>query len=145
MLCPFLTSPGEGRPQHYITVGCVTFACCPYLPACTGPGGVYLWLGGICLSSKGVSASGPVGVSASGPGGCLPLVLGGVCLCSKGCVCIPACSGADTTPCGQKSSHTLLKILPCPNFIAVGNKAISLLLYIYVSQLLLVELSTQAR
>ena len=21
MLCPFLTSPGEGRPQHYITMG----------------------------------------------------------------------------------------------------------------------------
>ena len=117
-----------------------------YLPACTGPGGIYLWSGGylplvkggvclwscrgVCLCSRGVSASGPWGVSASVP---------------RGCVCIPACNGADTTPCGQKFSHTLLKILPCPNFIAVGNKTVSLLLYIYVSQLLLVELSTQAR
>ena len=26
------------------------------------------------------------------------------------------------SPCGQNSWHTLLKILPCPNFVAGGNK-----------------------
>ena len=31
---------------------------------------------------------------------------------------------AAATNCGQNSWHTLLKILPCPNFVAGGNKGV---------------------
>ena len=57
--------------QDCIPVGCVPPACCPYLPACTAPGG-------------GVSAPGrclPLVLGGGGGlllGGCLPLVLGGM-------------------------------------------------------------------
>ena len=47
-------------------------------------------------------------------------------LCSGG---VPASGGGvsqhalrQTTPCGQNSWHTLLKILPCLNFVAGGNE-----------------------
>ena len=33
--------------------------------------------------------------------------------------CIPACNGAEKPE--QNSPHTLLKILPCPNFVVGGN------------------------
>ena len=45
--------------QKCIPVGCVLPACCPYVPSCTAPRGVYLVLGG---------EPGPRGVP--GPGGC---------------------------------------------------------------------------
>ena len=62
---------------------------------------------------RGVSA--PGGGGGSAPGGSAP---GGV--CSR--ECIPACTEADTLPpCGQNSWHTLVKILPWPNFVAAGN------------------------
>ena len=32
------------------------------------------------------------------------------------------CGPEDPPPCEQNSWHTLLKILPCPNFVAGGNK-----------------------
>ena len=48
----------------------------------SGPGGVHAQGGGVCLW-PGWSLS-------LVPGGCLPLV--------PGCVCIPACNGADTPP-----------------------------------------------
>ena len=33
----------------------------------------------------------------------------------------PGCGPGDLPPCEQNSWHTLLKILPCPNFVAGGN------------------------
>ena len=36
--------------------------------------------------------------------------------------CMPPCH-AHTPHCGQNSWHTLLKILPCPNFVAGGNNS----------------------
>ena len=65
------------------------------------------------------------------PGGCL--LWGGVCLLWRECLlpggCIPACTEANTLPpCGQNSWHTLVKILPWPNFVAAGNNAWSLLM-----------------
>ena len=98
--------------QDCIPVGCVPPTCCPYLPACIEPGGVYsrggvCSKGGTCLWSGGGFCFGGVicswGVPASGPGG------------------IPACNGAES-PCGQSSWHMLLKILPCPNFVAGGDE-----------------------
>ena len=97
----------------------------------SGPGGVptsglrgtaCLWLKEWCLplALGGIPASGPGGclplvigvVPASGPGwGCLPLVQDGW--------CIPACNVADPHLCGQNSWHTLLKIVPCPNFVKI--------------------------
>ena len=61
--------------QECIPAGCVPPACCPYLPACTGPGGctwsrgVYLVLGrGLgCTWSRGVYLVG--GGGEPGPGG----------------------------------------------------------------------------
>ena len=55
-------------------------------------------------------------------GGCT--CLGGVpaqeSTCLGGCTCQGGtCPG--TPPCGQNSWHTLLKILPCPNFVAGSN------------------------
>ena len=38
---------------------------------------------------------------------------------SEGGWCIPACNG-QTPPCEQNSWYTLLKIVPCPNFVAGG-------------------------
>ena len=58
--------------QECIPVGCILPDCCPYLPACTAPGGVPASGPGGCLL--------PGDVPASGLGG------GG---------CIPACNGAD--------------------------------------------------
>ena len=107
--------------QVCIPVGCIPPTCCPYLPACTAPGGCLLWgcllLGGVC--SVGVYFPGGVcfmGMSASR--GCLLLGWG---------VCIPVF-------CGQNFWHTFLKILPCPNFVVGGNNWLSHLLtkhYIY--------------
>ena len=61
--------------QVCIPVGCVTPACCPYLPACTAPWGCLL-PGDVC--SQGVSALGVVdlGRAVHCPGGS---ALGGVC------------------------------------------------------------------
>ena len=90
--------------QDCIPVGCVPPACCPYLPACTALGGG-VWSQRVCL----LLVRG--GVPASGPGGgCLPLVLG----------VYPSMQWGNP-PCGQNSWHTLLKILPCPNYVAGGN------------------------
>ena len=58
--------------QDCIPVGCVPLACCPYLPACTAPGGG---------SARG-------GVHASGPGGACLWSRGGACLWSRG-GCLP--------------------------------------------------------
>ena len=71
--------------QECIPVGCVPPTCCPYLPACTAPGGMYLvwgpggtWFRGVpgsrgCTWSLG-GVPGPGGVylvqgSVPGPGG----------------------------------------------------------------------------
>ena len=85
--------PNSLIKQECIPVGCTPLACCPYLPTCT---------------ARGVSAPGVRGV------------------CSRGCLFqmgIPVCNGADIPPphCEQNSWHTLLKILPCRNFVAGGN------------------------
>ena len=56
----------------------------------------------------------PGGSGPGGGAGRLPLVRKGV------RECIPACNGADP-PYGQNSWHTLLKILPCPNFVVGSN------------------------
>ena len=70
--------------QDCIPVGCVPPACCPYLPACTAPGGVLL--GGYLLLVQG-------GLLL---GGCLPLVLGKYLpLVLRGCT--PACN-EQTSP-----------------------------------------------
>ena len=95
--------------QECIPVGCVPAAHWPYAAVCFGGGGL------------------------PGPGG-LPDPAGGggwsrgVCLVQGGCLpdrggCIPACTEADTLPppCGQNSWHTLVKILPGPNFVAAGK------------------------
>ena len=68
--------------------------------------------GGGCLV-WGVSA--PRGVP--GPRGCL--LLGGA---WSGGVGIPACTEADTLP--PVDRHTLVKILPWPNFVAAGKNVI---------------------
>ena len=92
--------------QVCIPVGCVPPACWPYLPACTAKGvsalrGCLLW---------GVSA--PGGVSA--PAGCI---------CSGGCLLLVSQHALRQTPPPREQNtwHTLLKILPCPNFVAGGN------------------------
>ena len=51
-----LLEANQCNKQYCIPVGCVPPACCPYLPACTAPGG------GLRLG--GVPTSGPGGVSA---------------------------------------------------------------------------------
>ena len=51
--------------EDCIPIGCVPPACCPYLPACTAPGGAWSW-----------GVSGPEGVS--GPGGRCLLLEGGL-------------------------------------------------------------------
>ena len=94
--------------QVCIPVGCGPPACCPYLPACTVPGG-----------------------RGSAPGGCL---LQGVCswggVCSQGCLLLGGlllggvsqhAMQQTPSPREQNSWHTLLKILPCPNFFAGGK------------------------
>ena len=88
-----------------------------------GMGGCLVWgwgvpgLGG-CLLPGG-----------SAPRGCVYLVQGdgGVCSWGEGLlpwgvwvVGIPACTEAYTRP-APVDRHTLVKILPCPNFVAVGN------------------------
>ena len=87
-------APPDPLVQDCIPVGCVSPACCPYLPACTAQGGdACLWSGGPASApGGGCLVLGGGGVcsrrgSAWSRGGCLPLVLGGV--------CIPACNGAD--------------------------------------------------
>ena len=47
----------------------------------------------------------------------------GICLWSWGWECIPACNGGRPR-CEQNSSHTLLKILPCPHFVVGGKYAL---------------------
>ena len=103
---------------------------------CLLPGGVCFW-GGMSASRGCVCFPGVCLL----PGGCL---LPGEVSTSWGCLfpggCIPACTEADT-PHGQNSWHTLLKILPCPNFVA-GGKKIGLVewndLYdVYTAQLML--------
>ena len=100
---------------------CIQVGCVP--PACTASGewGV-CWGGGISRGS-GVSAPGGVfwGVGCAPGGGVL--FGGGVDgSASRTGGCIPACNGADAPHCEQNCWHKLLKILPCPNFVAGGNK-----------------------
>ena len=96
-----------GEEQDCIPEGCVTPACCPYLPACTALGGVPAR--GVCICPGGTC-----------PGGCT--CLGGV--PAQGCVYLPGGYLPIYSPlsCEQNSWHTVLKILPCPNFVAGGNK-----------------------
>ena len=61
--------------QECIPVGCVPPACCPYLPACTGPGGCTWSQGGCtwCTWSRGCTWSQGVylvWVGVPGPEGC---------------------------------------------------------------------------
>ena len=86
----------------YLPVGCTCLGCVPalgvYLPGgCTCPGG---WT---CLRS-------------------VPSRVG--CICPGGVTClgVPA---QVLPPCVQNSLHTLLKILPCPNFVVGGNNQFS--------------------
>ena len=83
---------------------------------CLVPGGGVSALRG--LAGPGGSAPGGV---CSGGGGCL--VRGGICsggVCSWGG--IQACTEADTPPTPHPvDRHTLVKILPWPNFVAAGN------------------------
>ena len=113
--------------------GCVPAARWPYAAVCF-PGGGRIWSRGGGVSARGGCSAwrGPGGAWSGGgcllPGvwyrGCL---IRGGCLvrgvCSQGGVCIPACTEADTLPppCGQNSWHTLVKILPWPNFVAAGK------------------------
>ena len=118
----------EHFKQECIPVGCVPAAHWPYA-AVYFPGGVCLVWGGLLLRG-----------GLPGPGGCLPGLggspwsAGGVCLAGPGGLLlpegsawlvrrwgIPPCTEADP-PHGQNSWHTLVKILPWPNFIAAGNK-----------------------
>ena len=86
-----------------------------YLPVgCTWKGGVSGWGGGYLLGD----------VPARGmylPGGTCP---------GRSCTCLGVPGGGvpvqggtcpGTPPCRQNSWHTLLKILPCPNFVAGGK------------------------
>ena len=113
--------------QECIPVGCVPPPCCPYLPACTAPGGVYLvWVG---VPGPGGTWSGVYMV----PGGCTwswgYLVRGAV-PGPRGMYLVP--SGVYLVPGGylprysppheQNSWHTLLKILPCPKLRFAGGK-----------------------
>ena len=78
--------------------------------------GGLLW--GVC--SRGSAPGGVCSGGVSAPGGGV-----GGCLLRGGGWCIPACTEADTlSPCGQNSWHTLVKILPWPNFVAAGNDPI---------------------
>ena len=98
--------------QDCIPVGCVPQACCPYLPACTVLGGrLPLVLGGACLWSWGVPASGPVGVE-------------GTCLWSQGGLPrgepasgvggVPASDpGVGGGDCGCVSQHAMRQTPPC--------------------------------
>ena len=99
--------------QECIPVGCVPAASRPYVGVCFQ--GVYLLRG---VPGLGGSAPrrvpGPGGFVYSRGGGCL--VRG---VCSRGG--IPACTEADTPP-TPVDRHTLVKILPWPNFVAAGNK-----------------------
>ena len=88
--------------QDCIPVECVPPACYPYLPACTA-------LGGCLVPGGGADAWFGEGVPVSGPGGC---------------VCIPACNGADPTPMWTES-QTRVKTKPCPNFVAGGKNIFS--------------------
>ena len=105
-----------------IPVCCVPPACCPYLPACTVPGGMpRLW-------SRGGSTPGGRG---SCSWGCLPLVLEGglllgrgACIWSEGGVVSQHAMGQTPFPVNRILETTLLKILPCPHFVAGGNKTL---------------------
>ena len=120
--------------QECIPVGCVPPACCPYLPACTAPGGgctcpgVYLPVGCTCLggvpTQGGVPAQEectcPEGVYL--PGGCtcpgeylprgvyLPRgwYLPGRCTC-QGCTRPGGCTCPGTPPCEQNGWPTDVK------------------------------------
>ena len=135
--------------KECILVGCVPAARRPYAWVCflggglPGPGGV----GGAVSAPGGVSVSGGVclvlrGCLLPGEGGCLP-ALGGCLPGPGGCLpglggCLPGLGGCvsqhalrqtpSPPPCGQNSWHTLLKILPWPNFVAAGNKELSVVL-----------------
>ena len=83
---PSMHWTGGGVPRGVCAQGCV----CPGVWVCVPRGVGVCAQGRVCLGvcvPRGVCpgdmfASGPTGVSASGPG----------------CVCIPACNGADTPP-----------------------------------------------
>ena len=86
--------------EDCIPVGCVPPACCPYLPACTVPR----------VSGRGGAVPGRGGAWSRG----------GV-WSRRGEVYPSMQWGRPPPPCGQNSWHTLLKILPCPNFVAGGK------------------------
>ena len=56
--------------QECIPVGCLPPACCPYLPACTAPGEVYLVLGGVPGLGRGVHMVPGAGCVCTWSGGC---------------------------------------------------------------------------
>ena len=113
--------------------------CCSLLP---GEGGS-AWSGGMSVPRGGCLLR---GVCSPGGGGVclvwggLPAWSGGVCLPGRGGlvpggVCLPGPGGGSGArgvypsmhwgrqpppPCGQNSWHTLVKILPWPNFVAAG-------------------------
>ena len=73
--------------------------------------------GGIC-SRGGVCSW---GVAARGGGVSAPGEISSQRVCSQGGVSQHALRQTPP-PCGQNSLHTLVKILPWPNFVAAGNK-----------------------
>ena len=102
--------------------------CCS-LP---GPGGVCLVRGGVC---SGGGLPGPGGGSAWSRGGGLPDPGGGSAPGRLGLLSGGSAPGEGgvypsmhwgrhppPSPCGQNSWHTLVKILPWPNFVAADNK-----------------------
>ena len=85
--------------QECIPAGCV--------PPAHWPWGSIPTRGG--LPARGVPAQGvylPGGVPA------------------RGCTCQGNIPAGTPLPCGQNSWHTLLKILPCPNFVASGKNVL---------------------
>ena len=88
-------------------------------PSMHSPGGSAP--GGGCLLWWGVPVSGPIGGSA--PGVSAPR--GGVCswvgVAASGPGGVSQHAMGQNPSCEQNSWQTLLKILPCPNFVAGGN------------------------
>ena len=95
------------------------------LPGCLLPGGSALggaWSRGVSALEEGLLPGGWSVLGGSAPGGSALGGLGvsglGGCLCSRGV----SQHALRQTPLPPVDRHTLVKILPWPNFVAAGNK-----------------------